>query len=81
MELAWKVNVQGLVAWTQLLTPSFTKRAQGNIIVIGATASLRGGANFCAFASAKGAQKNLTESIGETRMRHSTTFERNIDLN
>ena len=35
----------------------------GQIMVIGATASLRGGANFTAFASAKSAQRSLAQSM------------------
>ena len=38
-------------------------RASGSIVVIGATASLRGGANSTAFASAKSAQRSLAQSM------------------
>ena len=38
-------------------------RGSGAIAIIGATASLRGGANFTAFASAKAAQRNLAQSM------------------
>lgn len=39
------------------------KTGSGNIIVIGATASIRGGAHSIAFASAKAAQRSLAQSL------------------
>jgi NAD(P)-dependent dehydrogenase (short-subunit alcohol dehydrogenase family) len=39
------------------------ERGRGNFILIGATASRRGGARAAAFASAKAAQRNLAESM------------------
>lgn len=39
------------------------KTGSGNIIVIGATASKRGGAHCIAFASAKAAQRSLAQSV------------------
>ena len=38
-------------------------QGKGSIIVIGATASLKGAADFVAFASAKAAQRSLTQSL------------------
>lgn len=35
----------------------------GNIVIIGATASVKGGANFVPFASAKAAQRSLAQSL------------------
>lgn len=43
--------------------PSMRERGDGAILVTGATASLRGGAGFAAFASAKAAQRMLAESM------------------
>lgn len=40
-----------------------TKRGQGSIIFTGATASMRGAAGFGAFASAKGALRNMVQSL------------------
>ncbi len=40
-----------------------TAAARGAIVVVGATASLRGLANTAAFASAKAAQRSLTQSL------------------
>ena len=43
--------------------PDMVERGSGNIIILGATGSLRGGANFAAFASAKNGQRALAESM------------------
>lgn len=38
-------------------------KGRGSIVILGATGSLRGGANFTAFASAKNGQRALAESM------------------
>ena len=43
MESSWATNTLGLVACAQQVIPSMTENGEGNIMVIGATASLRGG--------------------------------------
>jgi NAD(P)-dependent dehydrogenase (short-subunit alcohol dehydrogenase family) len=63
MEYAWKINTMGLFHCAQHVLPVMRDSQQGNIIVIGATASIRGGANFTAFASAKAAQRSLAQSM------------------
>lgn len=60
---AWKVNALGLLAVAQAVVPDMIVAGNGNLLVIGATASLRGGANFAGFAAAKAAQRNLTQSL------------------
>lgn len=60
---AWEVNALGLLHCAQRAAPAMRERGSGHIIVIGATASLRGGADFAAFASAKAAQRALAESL------------------
>lgn len=62
-EGAWRVNALGCLACAKQVIPDMRKAKGGNIIVIGATASLRGGAGFAAFASAKAAQRSLTQSM------------------
>jgi len=62
-ENAWRVNALGCLACAKQVIPDMRKARAGNIIVIGATASLRGGANFVAFASAKSAQRSLAQSM------------------
>lgn len=63
LEKAWRINALGLFSAAKAVLPSMRKRGSGSIIVTGATASLRGGANFLAFAQAKAAQRNLTQSL------------------
>ena len=65
LEHAWRVNTLGLLLCGQAVVPDMTG-AGGAIIVIGATASLRGGANFAAFASAKAAQRSLAQSMARS---------------
>lgn len=62
-ELSWRINTMGLFLTAQQVIPAMKEKGAGSIIVTGATASLRGGANFAAFASAKAAQRNLTQSM------------------
>jgi NAD(P)-dependent dehydrogenase (short-subunit alcohol dehydrogenase family) len=63
METAWRVNTLGLATCTQEVLPDMRDAGGGAIVVTGATASLRGGANFTAFASAKAAQRSLAQSL------------------
>ena len=63
MEASWRVNVLGLFQCAKQVTDDMVAAGKGNIVVTGATASLRGGANFTAFASAKSAQRSLTQSL------------------
>ena len=63
MESSWATNTLGLVACAQQVIPSMTENGAGNIMVIGATASLRGGAQSMAFASAKAAQRSVAQSM------------------
>ena len=63
LEQAWRVNAYGCLLSVHQVLPEMLTAGTGSIVVIGATASLRGGANFTAFASAKGAQRLLTQSM------------------
>jgi NADP-dependent 3-hydroxy acid dehydrogenase YdfG len=62
-ESSWRTNALGLLVATQQVVPSMKARGQGAIVVIGATASLRGGARTTGFASAKAAQRSLAQSM------------------
>jgi NAD(P)-dependent dehydrogenase (short-subunit alcohol dehydrogenase family) len=62
-EGSWRVNTLGCLVCAKQVIPDMRQAKAGNIIVIGATASLRGGANFAAFASAKAAQRSLAQSM------------------
>jgi len=61
-ENGWRVNALGCFLCCHQVIPAM-KRNGGNIAIIGATASKRGGAKFAAFASAKAAQYNFAQSI------------------
>ena len=63
LEAAWRVNSYGLLLAAKAVVPAMRELGGGNIVVTGATASLRGGANFAAFASAKAAQRSLAQSL------------------
>ncbi len=62
-ELAWKINCRGALLASRQVIPGMLEAGKGAIVFTGATASLRGGANFAAFASAKAAQRNLAQSM------------------
>ncbi|MCI0399877.1 MAG: SDR family NAD(P)-dependent oxidoreductase [Gammaproteobacteria bacterium] len=62
-ERAWRVNALGCLVASQQVVPDMRSRGHGNIVIIGATASFRGGANFLPFASAKAAQRSLAQSM------------------
>ncbi len=60
---AWEVNTQGLFCAVQAVLPQMRAHGGGNIVVIGATASVRGGAKAAPFAAAKAAQRSLSQSM------------------
>ena len=59
----WAAMVQTLVLLAQATLQPMVRGGGGTLIVSGATASLRGGARFAAFASAKFALRGLTQSL------------------
>lgn len=65
-ENAWRVNTLGLFLAARRAIPSMTAAGRGAIIVVGATASLRGAAQTAAFAPAKAAQRALAQSLAKT---------------
>ena len=65
-EAAWRTNTFGAFAAARSVIPAMKRRAAGNIVFIGATASRRGGAKTAAFASAKAAQRSLAESLARS---------------
>jgi NAD(P)-dependent dehydrogenase (short-subunit alcohol dehydrogenase family) len=66
MEAAWRVNALSLFLCGREAAADMIARGDGSILVIGATASLRGGASFAAFAPAKAAQRSLAQSMART---------------
>ena len=63
LEDAFRVNTLGLFHVSRAVIPAMKRKQKGAIIVIGATASRRGGKLTAAFAPAKAAQKSLCESM------------------
>jgi len=62
---SWEVNSRGLFTSVKAVLPQMRGAGNGNIIVIGATASWRGGINTVPFASAKAAQRSLAQSLAK----------------
>jgi NAD(P)-dependent dehydrogenase (short-subunit alcohol dehydrogenase family) len=60
---AWEVNCRGLFQTVKEVLPDMRAAETGNIVIIGATASIKGGANFAPFASAKAGQRGLAQSL------------------
>lgn len=60
---AWQINTGGLFQAVKAVLPDLRSAGGGNIVVIGATASLKGSAGFAAFASAKAGQRGLAQSL------------------
>ena len=64
-EQGWRVNSLGALVASQQIIPNMKAQAAGNIIFVGATASLRGRPNTAGFASAKAAQRSLAQSMAK----------------
>ena len=62
-ESSWRVNALGAFLVAKQVTPAMKKAGGGQFVIVGATASRRGGAKTGAFASAKAAQRSLAESM------------------
>ena len=62
-EACWRSMVMSAVNLAQLVMQPMARAGGGAMIVSGATASVRGGAKFSAFASAKFALRGLTQSL------------------
>ena len=65
-ETSWRVNAYGSLVVSREVIPAMKAAGRGNIILIGATASKRGGPRTAAFAPAKAAQRSLAESMART---------------
>ena len=62
-EAAWRINAMGLFLIAKQVIPDMKKNGAGNIVVVGATASLRGRPFTTAFAPAKAAQRSLAQAM------------------
>src|SRR5690606_33183000 len=62
-ERIWRTSCLGAVNSAQLVLPDMLKAGSGTMIFTGATASVKGGAKFSAFAAAKFALRGLAQSL------------------
>jgi NAD(P)-dependent dehydrogenase (short-subunit alcohol dehydrogenase family) len=62
-EHAWRAANLGAFVVSQIVLPHMVARGAGTMIFTGATAALRGGAKFAAFASAKFALRGLAQAL------------------
>ena len=62
-EESWRTNALALLLCGQEAARDMLAAGNGVIVVTGATAALRGGANFAAFAPAKASQRVLAQSM------------------
>ena len=63
VERLWRVSCLGAAAGAHQVLPDMVAAGSGALLFTGATASLRGGANFAGFASAKFALRGLAQSL------------------
>jgi short-subunit dehydrogenase len=59
----WSATCLGAMNTARAVVPAMIARGEGHIIFSGATASIRGGANFAAFAAAKFALRGFAQSL------------------
>lgn len=64
-ELGWRINTLGALVASQQVIPDMKLAGTGNIIFVGATASLRGVPMTAGFAPAKAAQRILAQSMAK----------------
>jgi NAD(P)-dependent dehydrogenase (short-subunit alcohol dehydrogenase family) len=63
LENSWRINTLGAFLVAKQVVPAMKRAGAGSFIIVGATASRRGGAATAAFAQAKAAQRTLAESL------------------
>ncbi len=63
LEGAFRLNALGMVTAAQEVLPAMRRAKKGSIVVVGATASLRGKPMTTGFAAAKAAQRSLAQSM------------------
>ena len=59
----WEMCALSAFHFSKAVVPGMLERGKGTVIFTGATASTRGGAGFCAFASAMAAKRMLAQSL------------------
>jgi NAD(P)-dependent dehydrogenase (short-subunit alcohol dehydrogenase family) len=63
LEASFRVNTLGAFLVAKQVVPAMKSAGRGSFLIVGATASRRGGAKTAAFAPAKAAQRSLAESL------------------
>lgn len=63
LERSFRINALGLMVSAQAVLPAMRAAKKGSIVVVGATASLRGKPMTTGFAAAKAAQRSLSQSL------------------
>src|ERR1700712_1159424 len=63
LERSFRINALGLMTSAQAVLPAMRAAKKGSIVVIGATASLRGKPKTTGFAAGKAAQRSLAQSL------------------
>ncbi|MBI3896948.1 MAG: SDR family NAD(P)-dependent oxidoreductase [Gammaproteobacteria bacterium] len=63
LESVWRITCLGALNGVRHVIPPMLRQRRGTLLFTGATASLRGGANFAAFASAKFALRGMVQSM------------------
>jgi NAD(P)-dependent dehydrogenase (short-subunit alcohol dehydrogenase family) len=63
LDRAFRINALGLMTAAQAVLPAMRRAQRGSIVVVGATASLRGKPMTTAFAAGKAAQRSLAQSM------------------
>ncbi len=63
LDRSFRINALGLMTAAQVVLPAMRKAKQGSIVVVGATASLRGKPMTTGFAAGKAAQRSLAQSM------------------
>ncbi len=62
-ERSWRINAMGAFLTSKQVIPHMIEKAAGNIVFVGATASLRGKPFTTGFAPAKAAQRSLAQAM------------------
>jgi NAD(P)-dependent dehydrogenase (short-subunit alcohol dehydrogenase family) len=63
LERSFRINALGLMTAAQAVLPAMRRAKRGSIVVVGATASLRGKPMTTGFAAGKAAQRSLAQSM------------------
>ena len=63
LQSSWEINTRGLFAVTKAILPDLRAQTGANLMIMGATAALRGRAESLPFAQAKASQRSLAQSL------------------